>query len=407
MLTERQLFLNHLAQTTDFPLSLEIESAEGVYLFDKNGKKYMDLISGISVSNVGHRHPKVLAAIRNQLDKYLHVMVYGEYIQSPQVQLAKLLAENLPENLNCTYFVNSGSEAIEGAVKIAKRVTGKTEVITFRNGYHGSTQGALSIGGKEGFKNAYRPLIPDVRVLEFNNISQLESISLHKTACVVLEPIQGEAGIRIASQEFLVQLRKVCDSACCLLIFDEIQCGCGRTGKLFAFELYNVVPDILCIAKGMGGGMPIGAFISSQKIMHSFTHHPMLGHITTFGGHPVSCAASKATFEILEEEKLIQQIPEKENLFRKLLQHPAIKEIRGIGFLLALQFESFETKKKIIDTCIENGVIADWFLFCDTAMRIAPPLTITEEEIKKACKIILEAVEYTFNLPSSLAMGRG
>lgn len=393
MLTQRQLFLQHMAQTTDFPLSLEIERAEGLYLYDKQGKKYMDLISGISVSNVGHRHPKVLQAIQSQLDKYLHLMVYGEYIQAPQVQLAKLLADLLPPNLNCSYFVNSGSEAVDGAVKLAKRVTGKTEVISFRNAYHGSTQGVLSIGGNEEFKNAYRPLIPDVRILEFNNVDHLHSISLAKTACVVVEPIQGEAGIRIAKPEFLTALRKRCDENCCLLIFDEIQSGCGRTGKLFAFEHYNIIPDILCIAKGMGGGMPIGAFISSQKIMHAFTHNPLLGHITTFGGHPVSCAASKATFETLLEENLIQAIPEKEMLFRKLLKHPSIKEIRGMGLMLALQFDSFVTNKKIIDCCIENGAIADWFLFCDDAMRLAPPLTITENEIEAACIIILDSIQ--------------
>jgi putrescine aminotransferase len=393
MLTQRQLFLQHLAQTTDFPLSLEIEKAEGVYMFDTKGKKYMDLISGISVSNVGHRHPKVLAAIHEQLDKYLHLMVYGEYIQAPQVQLAKLLADNLPPNLNCCYFVNSGSEAVDGAVKLAKRISGKTEVISFKNAYHGSTQGVLSIGGNEEFKNAYRPLIPDVRVMEFNNLEQLQNISLQHTACVVVEPIQGEAGIQPATQEFLTELRRLCDENCCLLIFDEIQSGCGRTGKLFAFEHYAVVPDILCIAKGMGGGMPIGAFISSQKLMQAFTNNPMLGHITTFGGHPVSCVASKATFEILLDENYIQQIPEKEKLFRKLLVHPAIKEIRGMGLLLALQFDSFAINKKIIDTCIENGVVTDWFLFCDSAMRLAPPLTITKEEIEIACAVIIASIE--------------
>jgi acetylornithine/succinyldiaminopimelate/putrescine aminotransferase len=393
MLTQRQLFLQHLAQTTDFPLALEIEKAEGLYLFDVSGKKYMDLISGISVSNVGHRHPKVISAIQQQLEKYLHLMVYGEFIQAPQVQLAKLLADNLPAQLNCTYFVNSGSEAVDGAVKLAKRVSGKTEIICFKNAYHGSTQGVLSIGGNENFKNAYRPLIPDVRVLEFNNMEHLKHISFNKTACVVIEPIQGEAGVRIANNEFLTELKKRCEQNCCLLIFDEIQSGCGRTGKLFAFEHYNTIPDILCIAKGMGGGMPIGAFISSKEIMHAFTHNPLLGHITTFGGHPVSCAASKASFEIILQEKLIQQIPGKEKLFRNLLKHQAIKEIRGMGLLLALQFDSFDLNKKIIDACIRNGVLTDWFLFCDDAMRLAPPLTITEAEIGIACEIILKSID--------------
>ncbi|MBL0049414.1 MAG: aspartate aminotransferase family protein [Bacteroidetes bacterium] len=392
-MTSRQIFLQHMAQTTDFPLSLEIEKAEGLNLIDVNGKKYMDFISGISVSNVGHRHPKVVEAIKNQVDKYLHLMVYGEYIQAPQVQLAKLLADNLPEQLNCSYFVNSGSEAVDGAVKLAKRISGKTEVISFKNAYHGSTQGVLSIGGNEGFKNAYRPLIPDVRVLEFNSIEELKHISLQKTACVVVEPIQGEAGIRVADKAFMVALRKACDENCCLLIFDEIQSGCGRSGKLFAFEHYGIVPDILCIAKGMGGGMPIGAFIASTKMMHAFTHQPMLGHITTFGGHPVSCAASKATFEVIFYEKLMEKIPTKEKIIRESLKHPGIKEIRGIGLLLAVQFESFEITKKIIDTCIQNGVITDWFLFCDNAMRIAPPLTITERELVEACEIIITSIK--------------
>ncbi len=393
MITQRQVFLQHMAQTTSFPLSLEIERAEGLYLYDTSGKKYMDLISGISVSNVGHRHPKVLNAIQLQLEKYLHLMVYGEYIQSPQVQLAQWLSNHLPEDLNCSYFVNSGSEAIEGALKLAKRITGKTEIISFKNAYHGSTMGALSVGGNENFKNAFRPLLPDVRILEFNNTDQFKSLSLKNTACILVEPIQGEAGIIPATKEFLSALRTLCNENNCLLIFDEIQSGAGRTGKLFAFEHYTIEPDILCIAKGMGGGMPIGAFISSHQNMQSLTNKPMLGHITTFGGHPVSCAASKAAFELLYEEALMTQIPAKEHLFRSLLQHPTIKEIRGKGLLLALQFDSFENTKKIIDTCIQNGVITDWFLFCDNAMRIAPPLTITETQIKDACVVILNAIE--------------
>ncbi len=393
MITQRQVFLQHMAQTTSFPLSLEIERAEGLYLYDTSGKKYMDLISGISVSNVGHRHPKVVNAIQLQLEKYLHLMVYGEYIQSPQVQLAQWLSKHLPEALNCSYFVNSGSEAIEGALKLAKRLTGKTEIISFNNAYHGSTTGALSVGGNENFKNAFRPLLPDVRILEFNNTEQFKLLSLNNTACILVEPIQGEAGIIPATKEFLIALRSLCDENNCLLIFDEIQSGAGRTGKLFAFEHYQIVPDILCIAKGMGGGMPIGAFISSHQNMQALTNNPMLGHITTFGGHPVSCAASKAAFELLYEETLLTQIPAKEHLFRSLLQHPTIKEIRGKGLLLALQFDSFENTKKIIDTCIQNGVITDWFLFCDNAMRIAPPLTITETQIKDACTVILNAIE--------------
>ncbi len=392
MLTQRQLFLQHQAQTTDFPLSLEIEKAEGVYLFDVDGKKYIDLISGISVSNVGHRHPKVVAAIHNQLDKYMHLMVYGEYIQAPQVKLAQLLASILPESLNCSYFVNSGSEAIDGAVKLAKRYTGKTDVVSFRNSYHGSTQGVLSLGGNEALKNAFRPLIPGLHLLDFNAIDQLELLPKQHCACILVEPIQGEAGVINANPDFLKALRAWCDDNGALLIFDEIQTGSGRTGKMFAFEHYGVIPDVLCIAKGMGGGMPIGAFIAAKKLMQVLTHQPMLGHITTFGGHPVCCAASLASFDVLLHENWLQQIPSKEKLFRARLKHPAIKEIRGMGFLLALQFDSFEINKKIIDTCIQHGVITDWFLFCDSAMRIAPPVTITEAEIEAACAIIITSI---------------
>ena len=394
MLTQRQLFFNHLAQTSETPLALEIEKAEGVYLIDTSGKRYMDLISGISVSNVGHRHPKVLAAIQNQLDKYLHLMVYGEYIQSPQVHLAKLLAENLPEKLSSVYFVNSGSEAIEGAMKLAKRFTGRTEIISFKNGYHGSTHGSLSIMGNEEFKNAYRPLLPDIRHIEYNNVNDLKQITNH-TACVIVETIQGEAGAVVPSTNFLKQLSERCNTMGAMLIVDEIQCGFGRTGKLFAFEHYNFVPDILCIAKGMGGGMPIGAFISSKIIMSSLTNNPILGHITTFGGHPVSCAASMATLKVLLEEKLMEQVDEKEKLFRNLLIHPKIKSINGKGLLLSIEFESYEQNKKIIDACIEKGVITDWFLFNTKSMRIAPPLIIAEDEIKVACKVILQSISET------------
>ncbi len=395
MLTNRQLFFNHLAQTSDTPLALEIEKAEGVYLFGVSGKRYMDLISGISVSNVGHRHPKVTAAIHNQLDKYMHLMVYGEYIQSPQVQLAKLLAEHLPENLSSVYFVNSGSEAIEGAMKLAKRFTGRTEIISFNNGYHGSTHGSLSIMGNEEFKNAFRPLLPDVRQIEYNNVSDFKHIT-NQTAAVIVETIQGEAGAIIPNDDFLKQLRNRCDEVGAMLVADEVQCGFGRTGKLFAFEHYYFTPDILCLAKGMGGGMPIGAFISSKEIMHSLTNNPILGHITTFGGHPVSCAASIATLNILLEEKLIDQIDQKEKLFRDLLIHPLIKSINGKGLLLAIEFESYEQNKTIIDKCIENGVITDWFLFNSHSMRIAPPLTITMEEIETACQTILQCIQMVY-----------
>jgi len=391
MLTQRQLFLNHVAQTSETPLGLEIEKAEGVYLTDISGKKYIDLISGISVSNIGHRHPKVIEAIKQQLDKYLHLMVYGEYVQSPQVQFAKLLTDQLPKKLSSVYFVNSGTEAIEGALKLAKRFTGRTEIISFKNAYHGSTHGSLSIMGSEEFKNAFRPLLPDVKQIKFNNKEQLKHIT-PRTASVVVETIQGEAGAIIPEGNFLKQLSERCIETGTLLIADEIQCAFGRTGKLFAFEHYNFVPDIVCLAKGMGGGMPIGAFISSKEIMNTLTNNPVLGHITTFGGHPVCCAAAKASLEVLLNENLIGQVESKEQLFRKLLKHPKIKAVKGKGLLLAVEFDNYEQNKKIIDSCIEKGVITDWFLFSSHSMRIAPPLIITDEEIKKCCEIILESI---------------
>lgn len=391
MLTQRQLFLNHVAQTSETPLALEIERAEGVYLIDHSGKKYIDLISGISVSNVGHRHPKVIQAIQQQLDKYMHLMVYGEYIQTPQVKLASLLTQALPANLNSVYFVNSGAEAIEGAMKLAKRCTGRTEIISFKNAYHGSTQGSLSIMGSEEFKNAFRPLLPDVRQLEFNNFSQLAQIT-ERTACVFIEPIQGEAGAIVPQGDFLKQLSARCKAVGALLVADEIQTGFGRTGKLFGFEHFEFIPDIICIAKGMGGGMPIGAFVSSKELMHALTNNPILGHITTFGGHPVCCAAGIAVIEVLMNENLIQDVAKKETLIRELLIHPKIKSIHGKGLLLAVEFESFTQNKRIIDKCIEAGIITDWFLFNSHSMRIAPPLTITEEEIRAACEIIVKSI---------------
>lgn len=391
MLSQRQLFLNHIAQTSETPLALEIEKAEGVYLVDTSGKKYLDLISGISVSNVGHRHPKVVQAIKDQVDKYMHLMVYGEYIQSPQVQLAKALAEHLPSDLSSVYFVNSGSEAIEGAMKLAKRYLGRTEIISFKNAYHGSTQGSLSIMGNEEFKNAFRPLLPDTKLICFNDMNDLKEIT-KRTACVVIETIQGEAGAVVPSIDYLKKLQERCKEVGALLVLDEIQCGFGRTGKLFAFEHFEILPDILCIAKGMGGGMPIGAFISSKEIMNSLTNNPILGHITTFGGHPVSCAASCASLRVLFEENLISSVEGKEQLFRKLLVHQKIRSINGKGLLLAVEFDSYEQNKSIIDRCIQKGVITDWFLFNSHSMRIAPPLTISEEDIHFACTIILEAI---------------
>ena len=392
MLSQRQLFLDHLAQTTDFPLMLEIVKAEGVYMYDAAGKSYIDLISGIGVSNLGHRHPAVLKAIYDQLDKYLHLMVYGEFIQSPQTALAEALASTLPASLSSCYLVNSGSEAVEGAVKLSKRFTGRTEVISCYNAYHGSSQGALSLCGNEQFKRAYRPLLPGVRHFRFGNEEDLEMISV-ETAAVIIETVQGEAGVRIANPAYFKALQQTCKRTGALLIVDEIQAGFGRTGKFWAFEHYDIVPDIVVSAKGMGGGMPIGAFISSPKIMSSLKNNPILGHITTFGGHPVSAAASLATLKTILEDGLIDQVEQKASLFKKLLVHPKIKGIRNKGLMMAVEFESFEVLKTIIDRAITDGVVTDWFLYCDNSMRIAPPLTISDEEIKKACQIILKAIE--------------
>lgn len=391
-MNNRQLFLSHLAQTTDFPLMIEIERAEGIYMYGPDGKEYLDLISGIGVSNVGHRHPKVIEAIQEQLDKYLHLMVYGEYVQSPQTLLASALCNTLPSDLDNVYLVNSGSEAVEGALKLAKRYTNRREIISCVNAYHGSSHGSLSVGGNEIFKRAYRPLLPGIKNVVYGSYQQLEEIT-ENTAAFIVETIQGEAGIKVACTEYFRALRKKCDETGTLLILDEIQAGFGRTGKFWAFEHFGIVPDILVCAKGMGGGMPIGAFIAKKEVMGSFKNNPLLGHITTFGGHPVSAAASLATIKVIQEEKLMDLVETKANLFKKLLVHPKIKSIRNKGLMMAVEFESFEILKPIIDRAIEKGVITDWFLFCDDAMRIAPPLVISEEEIEKACWVILEAIE--------------
>ncbi len=391
-MNNRQLFLSHLAQTTDFPLLIEVEKAEGIFLYGPNGEKYIDLISGIGVSNVGHRHPKVLEAIHKQLDKYLHLMVYGEYVQTPQTLLAKALCETLPSHLDNVYLVNSGSEAIEGALKLAKRYTNRRELISCVDAYHGSSHGSLSVGGNEVFKRAYRPLLPGIKHIFYGSFSDLEKITT-ETAAVVIETIQGEAGIRVACREYFQSLRKRCDETGTLLILDEIQAGFGRTGKFWAFEHFEIVPDMVVCAKGMGGGMPIGAFIANKEVMGAFKNNPLLGHITTFGGHPVSAAASLATIQILLEEKLIKQVEAKANLFKSLLVHPKIKGFRNKGLMMAVEFESFEVLKPIIDRAIELGLITDWFLFCDDSMRIAPPLIITDEQIKDACKILLKAID--------------
>ena len=409
--THRQLFFQHIAQTSDFPLGLEIERAEGIYLYEsslgepQNTRRYIDLISGIGVSNVGHRHPRVLEAIQRQLDKYLHLMVYGEYVQTPQTQLAQALVDTLPPSLDNVYFTNSGTEAVEGAMKLAKRYTGRSEIISCFNAYHGSTQGALSLSGDEQFKQNYRPLLPDIRHIQHGSWDDIEQIST-RTAAVVMEVIGGEAGVRVPTSEYLQAVRQRCTDVGALLIFDEIQTGFGRTGTFWAFEGFGpVVPDILLCAKGMGGGMPIGAFISSAEIMSVFKNNPILGHITTFGGHPVSCAASLATLRVIREERLHQKAEVKGQLFRQLLVHPAIREIRGKGLMLAVEFDSFEVLKPIIDQAIQGnpatrlGVITDWFLFCNNSMRIAPPLVITEDQIREACAVILDAIDAVMVTP--------
>ncbi|NQX42795.1 Acetylornithine/succinyldiaminopimelate/putrescine aminotransferase [Pedobacter steynii] len=391
MLTQRQLFLQHNAQTTLEPLLLEFTKASGMYLYDTTGKKHLDLIAGIGVSNVGHCHPAVVNAVKEQVESYMHIMVYGEFVQSPQVNFAKALADVLPENLNCTYFVNSGTEAVEGAMKLAKRYTGRSEIISCYHSYHGSTQGALSLMGNEEFKQAYRPLLPDITFINYASLPDLDLIT-NRTAAVFIETVQGEAGIRTADKAYFEALRNKCTVTGTLLVLDEIQCGFGRTGKLFGFEHYGFNPDILLLAKGIGGGMPIGAFISSTEIMRALATNPILGHLTTFGGHPVSCAAGLATLQTILNENIIAEVAEKGELFKKLLVHPAIKEVRGKGLMMAIEFENFEINKKIIDACIADGVISDWFLHCSNSMRVAPPLIITTEEIHYACEVILRNV---------------
>ena len=387
----RQLFLKHLAQTSEFPLMLEIEYAEGIYLYDNNGKPYIDLISGIGVSGLGHRHPRIVKAVKDQLDKYMHTLVYGEFVLSPQIKLANLLAEHLPDPLDCVYFVNSGTEATEGAMKLAKRYTGRYEIISCFNAYHGSSQGAASLMSDPFFTQAFRPLLPGIRHIEFNNESSLQNIT-GKTACVIVETVQGESGVQLPVDDFLKKLRIRCDETGALLVLDEIQAGCGRTGSLFAFEQYDIVPDILMLAKGFGGGMPIGAFIASGEIMNVLSFEPLLGHITTFGGHPVCCAAALATLQELLESDVISKVKEKEKLFRALLVHPKIKEIRSAGLMMALELDSFEFVQAVIKECIENGIIIDWFLFNDRSLRIAPPLIIEVGDIKNACKVIVNAI---------------
>ncbi len=392
--TNRQLFLNHVGQTSEAPLALEIVKAEGAKLFDVNGKEYIDLIGGISVCNVGHRHPKVIEAIKKQLDNYLHIMVYGELVQSPQVQYATILTQHLPSSLNAVFFTASGSEATEGAMKLAKRFSGRTQIISFKNSYHGSTQGALSIMGDEYWRNAFRPLLPDTMQLNYNSFEDLENIT-ERTACVVAETVQAEAGVLAPQNNWLKALRKKCDATGTLLVLDEIQCGFGRNGTLWAFQQFDVVPDILLLGKALGGGMPLGAFIADKKIMDSLSHNPVLGHINTFGGHPVCCAAGLAAFKVLLEEKLIDAVKEKEALFVELLKGSNASKpsrpltVRSCGLMIAIEFESYEVNKKIIDTLIADGIFTDWFLFASNCLRIVPPLVISNEEIKTACEKII------------------
>lgn len=387
----RETFLTHLAQTTSTPLLLPIERAEGCYLYTPEGRRYLDLISGVGVTHIGHQHPRVVKAIKEQVDKHLHVMVYGEFIQSPSNLLARKLVGLLPPTLNCCYFTNSGTEANEGALKLAKRYTGRTGIVAFRNSYHGSTHGSLSVTGNETKKNAFRPLLPDVTFLEFNNSDDLSQIT-NRTACVIMETIQGDAGVRIPDRSFVEKLRKRCDETGALLILDEIQCGMGRTGTLFAFERFGIVPDILTVAKAFGGGLPLGAFIADKKVMECLTHDPTLGHITTFGGNPVSCAAALATLEVIVEEKLLDHVEAKGRLFEEYLRHPAIKEIRRAGLMMAIDFETADEVQRIVQGALDKGIITFWFLSHPNSFRIAPPLTISEEEIREACERILEVI---------------
>ncbi len=391
-MNNRQLFLQYVAQTSDAPMALEIVKAKGMYMWDAGGKQYLDLIAGISVCNIGHCHPAVVKAIGEQAETYMHLLVYGEFVQSPQVAYAKYLTDHLPAALNSVYFTNSGSEATEGAMKLAKRHTGRTEIIAFKNSYHGSTQGSLSIIGDEYWRNAFRPLLPDVQHLQHNSMDMLGSIT-ERTACVIAETIQAEGGVLAPQKEWLQALRRRCTETGALLVLDEIQCGFGRNGTLWAFEQYGVIPDILLLGKALGGGMPLGAFIAGREVMWSLTNQPVLGHITTFGGHPVACAAGLAGMKALIEENMMAGIPGKEKLFLELLKHPNIKAVRSRGLMLALELEDFPAVQKVIAHCIANGVITDWFLFAANCIRIVPPLIISEEEIRKACGVLLAGLD--------------
>ena len=386
------MYTPFLANTTNQPFGIEVVSADGIYLKDREGKRYIDLISGIAVSNLGHQNEHIKSALIDQLNKHLHVMVFGEFSQEIQNKLAQKLASFLPESLNCLYVVNSGTEANEAALKLAKRATGKTRLVSFKGAYHGSTHGSLSVSGNEQKKYAFRPLLPDVMQLPFNDCDALDSID-HQVAGVIIEPIQGDAGVRIPSKEFMAKLRKICDDHCILLIADEIQTGFGRTGKLFAYEHFDIVPDIMTIGKAFGGGMPIGGLVTSQKIMSLFTTNPPLGHITTFGGHPMCCAGALAGLEVLENENIVSNVEQKGVLFESLLKHKLIKEIRRKGLFFAIELENPDIVKKVVEGCKEKGLLSFWFLSCPESFRIAPPLVISTEEIKISCAIISEIMD--------------
>ena len=392
----RKQFLRHVAQTSPAPQLIEVARAQGVFFYTPEGKPYYDLVSGVSVNNVGHGNSAVIEAVRRQAADYMHIMVYGEMVERPQVEFARLLAETLPEPLDTVYFLNSGAEAVEGALKLAKRYTARTEMISMRRAYHGSTHGAMSMmGAPEGeeWKNAFRPLLPDTKAIRYNSFEDLEQIT-ERTACVLCEPVQGEAGVRSPVDGYLQALRRRCTEVGALLIFDEIQTGMGRCGEMFAMQKYGVTPDIVCLAKALGGGMPLGAFVSSQEIMSTLTHDPVLGHITTFGGHPVCCAAGLAAMKFLQENKIVEDVEHKGALYEELLKdHPAVKEIRRSGLLLAVELGESEKLYRIMDLFIEQGIMSDWFLYCDTAFRISAPLVITDDEIRDSVRIIRNCLD--------------
>ena len=392
----RKQFLRHVAQTSPAPQLIEVARAEGVFFYTPEGKPYYDLVSGVSVNNVGHGNTAVVEAVQRQAADYMHIMVYGEMVERPQVEFARLLAESLPEPLDTVYFLNSGAEAVEGALKLAKRYTHRTEMISMRRAYHGSTHGAMSMMGEpegEEWKSAFRPLLPDTKAINFNSFADLEQITT-RTACVLCEPVQGEAGVRVPAEGYLQALRKRCDEVGALLIFDEIQVGMGRAGEMFAMQKYGVTPDIVCLAKALGGGMPLGAFVSSQEIMSKLTHDPVLGHITTFGGHPVCCAAGLAAMKFLQENKVVADVERKGAMFEELLSnHSQVKEIRRSGLLMAVELGEASKLYRLIDIFIEEGIMSDWFLYCDTAFRISPPLVISDDEIRNCVELIRKCLD--------------